>query len=214
MRCSTIARVAAALVLSGCSGRDTPAQRDSVTVSGTIVPSAPAGADTVTAKPDSSGGMAGMDHSSMPGMSGSPAPTASGGQPAKPADPMAGMDHSNMPGMGASPARKSSGGRTATASVPMAGMDHSKMDMSGSTSTTPRRTATTPAPAMAGMDHSTMPMSTARVQPTADPAMQKLQQIVAQLVQDSVVQRRIREDSVLRNRWNDPALKRQIGIRP
>lgn len=59
-----------------------------------------------------------------------------------------------------------------------------------------------------------MPMGKKTAQPTADPVMEKLQMIVAQLVQDSVVQRRIREDSVLRNRWNDPAIKRTIGARP
>lgn len=213
MRCSTIARIGTALVLGGCTGRDTSEQRDTATASGAIAPNAAAPADTVTSAPDSAGGMAGIDHSNMPGMGGNTATKASGGQTtAKPAAPMAGMDHSNMPGMSGGPARKSPAGQSAKPAAPMSAMDHSQMNMSGSTPSTPRRTTTTSA--MEGMDHSTMSMSKTPTRPAADPAMQKLQQIVAQLVQDSVVQRRIREDSVLRNRWNDPALKRTIGTRP
>lgn len=44
--------------------------------------------------------------------------------------------------------------------------------------------------------------------PTAD--TEKLLTLVAELVQDSVVQRRIQEDPVLREKWQDPAVRRII----
>ena len=123
-------------------------------------------------------------------------------------NPMAGMDHSKMPGMGRS--------STAPPSNPMPGMDHSKMPGMA------RGNAPTPPAPMTGMDHSKMQMNppTARPSPAMDhstmggtagaenAADRKLQQIVARLVQDSVVLKRIEADSVLRARWLDPVIQR------
>jgi len=125
--------------------------------------------------------MTGMDHSNMPGMAGTAATPA--------ADPMAGMDHSRMD----MPAR--TGATTTQPRDAMAGMDHSQMTASGATAQP------------AGVDHSAMPgMASA-----ASPADTKLQQIIARLLTDPVVIGRIQADSVLRNRWQDPAVRRLVG---
>lgn len=64
---------------------------------------------------------------------------------------------------------------------------------------------------MAGMDHSKM----AGMQPPApNAAEQKLQQLVGELVEDSVVRARIQADSILRNRWQDPEVRRILLGRP
>lgn len=47
-----------------------------------------------------------------------------------------------------------------------------------------------------------------------NPTDQKLQRLIAQLVQDSVVRSRIQSDSVLRNRWQDPEVRRVLLGRP
>ncbi len=165
--------------------------------------------------PSTSGNaMAGMDHSKMPGM-GTKAATPTSG-------PTAGMDHSKMPGM----APKTSTEKSGT----MAGMDHSKMPGTAVKTSTEKKGTT------AGMDHSKMVMApdsqakrnASSAQPamdhaamghatpsTTDPAAavaadEKLVQIAARLVQDSIVMRRIQMDSTLRNRWADSAVRRLI----
>lgn len=49
---------------------------------------------------------------------------------------------------------------------------------------------------------------------TPDAAEQKLQRLVGVLVQDSVIRARIQADSVLRNRWQDPEVRRILLGRP
>ena len=174
------------------------------------------------AKPDSvsgsqpASGMAGMDHATMPGMS----KTAPATGRATPSGSMAGMDHSNMPGM----TKASGSASAATRPNPMARMDHSNMPgMTKAPSTAPRPA---PATAMAGMDHSNMPgmaksaTSAGGTTPAAimefgaSPADEKLRQIVAALVRDSVVQRRIAADSVLRRAWDNAAVRQLILTTP
>ena len=73
------------------------------------------------------------------------------------------------------------------------------------------------------MDHSQMPMGTSRAPSTAGPAAaprvtapdraradadEKLQQLIAGLVKDSVVRARIQADTALRRRWADTSLRR------
>lgn len=82
--------------------------------------------------------------------------------------------------------------------------------------------ARTPAPAHQGMDHSratpdphvghAQAQGTAPATAGAAPGMDKLMTLVAELVQDSVVQRRIEQDSILRGQWEDPGV-RQIILR-
>jgi uncharacterized protein involved in copper resistance len=131
-------------------------------------------------------GMAGMDHSKMPGMSSPDTST-----------PMAGMDHSKMPGMGT---------RTAPART-MAGMDHSKM--------TGMATKTASPNAMAGMDHSNMPgmpgMPSASPTTAADA---KLDRLVATLLNDPIVRQRIQSDSALRRRWDEAARRTLLPTSP
>ena len=132
--------------------------------------------------------MQGMDHSNMPGMQ----PSArQGGN-------MQGMDHSNMAGMQPSPGQ---GGT-------MQGMDHGAMNMPGQQQ--PGQ--------MAAMDHSGM----SGMQPRqggaaaqgaplgADQGTRKVQQLVTELVEDPVVRQRIQADSVLRNRWQNPGVRRVL----
>ena len=149
--------------------------------------------------PASSGSMAGMDHSNMPGMSAGSSAARAGAQP------MAGMDHSNMPGMQPTRATTSA----ARPSTGMAGMDHSNMPGMSGNSASPAR-----APAMAEMDHSSMPGMSATPPTVArgavDPGTQKLDALVAELVRDSVVQRRIQQDPALREAWSDPEVRAEV----
>jgi hypothetical protein len=129
-----------------------------------------------------------MDHSNMPGMQTSGAP-------------MAGMDHSAMAG----PPR---GGTAAGgAAQGMAEMDHANMPGMQTGNASPRQSAP-----MAGMDHSAMPgmQQTSGAAAAADPGAEKLRMLVAQLVQDSVVQRRIQQDSALREAWSKPVVRQEV----
>ena len=195
----------------------TPPPMDEMTSSGDMVMDA-----------DSSGtvGMAGMDHSQM----GAAAANATTPGADSGAGSMAGMDHSQMAMPAQSPAGTSAaatnGAPAAGASGSMAGMDHSKMQMGGTAAPAAERargTATPAAGGMAGMDHSQMPMGTNRAQnatarTTAPPvtaqdraraaADEKLQQLIAGLVKDSVVRARIQADTALRRRWADTSLRR------
>lgn len=194
---------ACVLTFTACSGNT-----DETETSAKAGATAPAVARGDSAKNDSASGMAGMDHSKMPGMGGS------GTQPDTGA--MAGMDHSKMPGV--SPpvsrssattssidhanmpgmTRRSTGAPASSGS--MAGMDHGSMP--GTNRSAPAGQSPIPA-----MDHANTPGSSM----TATSADDKIQEIVAQLTKDSVVLARIRADSVLRNRWQDPALRKLIG---
>ena len=210
-------------LVMGCSPRtDETAQRD------TAAGAAPA--DTA--------GMAGMDHSKMDMGTGAtadsavpaaadPARVPGGRQPAAqtaPVDPMAGMDHSKMAMPSPAPATTPGAARTAnpgpagrsTASsgaTAMAGMDHSKMGM-GSTAPAPRA-PTARAGEMAGMDHSRMtpgpgtPRGSAAT-PRVTPGDEKLQRLVAALLQDSVVRQRVQADTALRRQWADTTLRRVL----
>ncbi len=66
---------------------------------------------------------------------------------------------------------------------------------------------------MQGMDHSRMaagtPQDAPRVQ-ADDTGMEKLRVLVAELVQDSVVQARIQRDPELRRRWEDEGVRRVL----
>ena len=181
---------------------------------------------------DSSGmaGMAGMDHSKM-GATGATTPTADSA-----AGSMAGMDHSQMAMSAQPPATSQATGTkrapAAAAGGSMAGMDHSQMQMGGAPAPAAGRGRGTGTPAatggMAGMDHSQMPMGTNRPQAAAGgntaprvtaqdqaraAADDKLQQLIAGLVKDSVVRARIQADTALRRRWADTSLRR-ILINP
>ena len=168
---------------------------------------------------DSTGGMAGMDHSNMPGMSGadssiSAAGTMEGmdhantpgmGSGASATRSAAAMDHSNMPGMSGSGAAARSGSRAPAAASAIAGMDHSRMANPAPRAGASGRTAMDHA-AMPGMDHASMPgMATAN-----NAADAKLVELISLLATDPVVLRRIQADSVLRNRWANPALRRLL----
>lgn len=62
---------------------------------------------------------------------------------------------------------------------------------------------------MAGMDHTGM----SGIQGGAlgaDQGTRKVQQLVTELVEDPVVRQRIQADSVLRNRWQDPGVRRVL----
>ena len=172
--------------------------------------------------------MAGMDHSQM--QMGAAGPTASTPAADSSAGGMAGMDHSQMP-MPGQPAAQGTGASrppAAAAGNSMAGMDHSQMQMGGTPAAAAGRGrgtgSGTPAATggMAGMDHSQMPMGTNRAQNAgraAAPAAtaqdraraaadEKLQQLIAGLVKDSVVRARIQADTALRRRWADTSLRR------
>lgn len=168
---------------------------------------------------------AAMDHSTMPGM------RATGQTSARSVDRPSGVDHSRMPGMQAVPSRR--GGANV-----MAGMDHeaSAAIGRGTPGTSRRATMDRAASGAVPMDHSNMPgMGGSPVPgssraggvpgsgplasphgmpapPIQDPGTAKLVQLVAKLVQDSVVRRRLQVDSVLRNRWNDPDVREALGI--
>ena len=109
----------------------------------------------------------------------------------------------------AAPAR--TGTANPAAGGAMAGMDHSNMPgMQGGSAPAAR-------PAAGGMPGMNMPSAGAggrAVQPGGDPGMQKLQTLVAELVQDSVVQRRIRQDPELRDAWSDPQVRQEVLARP
>ena len=216
---ATVVGLCVSLTMAACSPRtDDVERRDSASGGG---------------RGDTAAGMAGMDHSKMD-MGMAPAPdsvratsrNAAGSARTAAVDPMAGMDHSKMamPSPPASPstarpASPGSAGRTTASAGPpdMAGMDHSKMAM-GSTPapTTPRtRAPSAPAGAMAGMDHSRMtagpgsPSSSAAAQ-RATAGDEKLQRLVAALLQDSVVRQRVLADTALRRQWADTALRRVL----
>ena len=157
-------------------------------------------------------GMAGMDHSKMPGMSPDTATSMAGMDHSKmpgmatktaPANTMAGMDHSKMPGMAT---------KTAPANA-MAGMDHSKMP-GMATQTTAKSAAPS---AMAGMDHSNMPGMTGTsnaAMPAATAADAKLDLFVATLLNDPMVRQRIQSDTALRRRWDEAARRTLLPSRP
>lgn len=146
-----------------------------------------------------SAGMAEMDHSRMGGMAGHAAPSeARGESPTMDHSRMAGMqamDHSRMQ---AAPSDRSRSSASAAGS--MAEMDHGNMNMSGQARTAPR------------MDHAGMP----GMQPGApadmsnDAGMEKLRALVAELVQDPMVQAQIQADTALRRRWADEGVRRVL----
>jgi uncharacterized protein involved in copper resistance len=147
--------------------------------------------------------MAGMDHSRMGGVAGQTSASASrGGTPA--------MDHSQMSGMqGMDHSRMQAAGDPSRAAPPAAGrmaeMDHSNMNMPGRT------------PTIQGMDHANMPgmqPGAAATMPMDDAGMEKLRALVAELVQDSMVQAQIQTDPALRRRWADEGVRRVLLNRP
>ena len=184
----------AALALAAC-GRDNDRPNPTDSARGDVAPAT----DT---------GMAGMDHSKMPGMTADSAAATAGR--ANPAGAMAGMDHSQMPGM--APAASN----TKTTSGNMAGMDHSKMPgMGAMKTTTAANTTKASGGSMAGMDHSNMPGMTAAPAPAPAPAGEvKLEQLIAALLRDSVVQARIRADTALRRRWDQAAQRTLLPNTP
>ena len=198
MRLSTLSAVLLAAAV-GCRSGDTGTDR---------APDRRAARDSAGGETVDTGAMAGMDHSKMPGMA-KATPSTSG--------EMASIDHSKMPGM--AKATPSTGGETAgtdhskmpgmtkvasSTSNATAGMDHSKMP-SMAPSTRTRETSTMP-----GVDHAGMAMSTKNLEFGADPADEKLKQVVALLVRDSIVMRRIQADPSLRATWADQAVRRLI----
>lgn len=179
--------------------------------------------------PDESGDMAGMDHSTMsmpaPGAADRATPAAGNPSAARRAannSGMAGMagmgamDHSgmDMPASG-SQARRPSGGTAATAQG-MAGMP----GMKGMSAPSGRSAGTTSMPGMqgmqgmsgmqgpAGMNHEGMSMPGSARMPPPDPSLEKLQQMVQILTRDPLVRQRIQADTILRNRWADPDVRK------
>ena len=155
-----------------------------------------------------SSGMGGMDHSQMAGMDhskmGAPAATEPGADSG--AGAMAGMDHSQMQ-MGGTPAPAAGGGGgtgtgTVTTAGSMAGMDHSQMPMGTNPTQNAGRAAARP---------TTAPTPQDRARAAAD---EKLQQLIAGLVKDSVVRARIQADTALRRRWADTSLRRILSNPP
>ena len=187
------------------------------------------GTGTSTAQGSTSGSMAGMDHSNMPGMSSAtPARSQAGTSRGSTMSGMSGMDHSNMPGMSANPSAGGSRSST-TATGSMAGMDHANMPGMSTVPTsrgqggTSRGSTASGTGGMAGMDHSTMPMSTGAtpgmqgmpgMQAAPDAATQKLQELVATLVEDPAVRQRILADSTLRKGWQNPAVRQSVRKQP
>ena len=163
--------VAAVIVASACTGGGDDRQDTAKAV--IRADTAPAGAAKAPVA-DSAGGMAGMDHSKMPGMTGAPA-----------------AGRVNM-----APARSGQN---------MVGMDHSRMNMGTST---PQQTV----PTTDHAGHAAAPpvASTTPAVTTASAADQKLQKLIARLVEDLIVQQRIQADSVLRSRWQDSTVRRRF----
>ena len=118
---------------------------------------------------------------------------------------MAGMDHSAM----AAPSAGGSSGQTRAA--PMTGMDHSNMPGMGATGAAPAAQDAMPA-----MDHSNMPgmqpssAAAPPAAPTRDAGYEKLRNLVAELLEDTTVQRRVQQDPALREAWADPAVRQVI----
>ncbi|MBA2556153.1 MAG: hypothetical protein H0V12_02215 [Chloroflexi bacterium] len=221
-------RLAALLLIAGCSNPQPPADE---TQRGETGPTAPA---TATAVPDTSAanghsagdhGMAGMDHGAAP--AGAAGSTSMEGMDH---GAMAGMDHSRMGGM-----QHGQTQHAQTAQTP--GMDHSRMGgmQHGQTqhgqTAQPRGMDHSSMPgiqhgtmnvrggdgmrrdgAMPGMDHSRMDGMEQRPAgvPWDDAGMEKLLLLVAELVRDPAVQARIQADSVLRRRWEDEGLRRVL----
>jgi hypothetical protein len=162
-----------------------------------------------------------VDHSTMT-MPGDTAMNMAGSS--EPAD-MAGMDHSTMakpaPGVaggtnsarGSAPAAPRAGNKGGMAG--MGAMDHSGMDMSPPRpqTRTSSGAAVAAAPRMSGtsgMGHGGMSMPGSAPTLPADPALEKLQQMVRLLTRDPLVRQRIQADTALRNRWTDPEVRRII----
>ena len=142
------AALALALVACGGTGKDSSATDSARGEVASTTDTGMAGMDHskmpgMAANSGADSAMAGMDHSKMQGM----APATSDTKTTT--GSMAGMDHSKMAGM----APSASNSKMATRS--MAGMDHSKMPGMGATKTTNATKAT--GGSMAGMDHSNMP---------------------------------------------------------
>ncbi len=139
--------------------------------------------------------MAGMDHGGMSGQSEMPEMDHGAvpeGQAT--ADGMEGMDHSQMPGMS---------GTQRPAPDGSSEMDHSQMSRMEDQAAPPEN--------MQGMDHSGM-AGMRHEAAAASPldGMDKLRMLVAELVKDPVVQQEIQSDSVLREQWTDPGVRRVI----
>jgi uncharacterized protein involved in copper resistance len=197
-------RLAALLLIAGCSNPQPPADE---TQRGETGPTAPA---TATAVPDTSAanahsagvhGMAGMNHGAAPA-------GAAGSTPMQGMDhgAMAGMDHPRMGGMRHDQTQH---GQTAQTR----GMDHSRMPgMRHGAMNVPGGDGMRRDGAMPGMDHSRidrMEQSAAGVR-SDDAGMEKLRLLVAELVRDPAVQARIQADSVLRRRWEDEGVRRVL----
>ncbi|CAN5682752.1 hypothetical protein BH23GEM8_BH23GEM8_02580 [soil metagenome] len=197
-------RLAALLLIAGCSNPQPPADE---TQRGETGPTAPA---TATAVPDTSAanghsagdhGMAGMDHGAAP--AGAAGSTSMEGMDH---GAMAGMDHSRMGGMQHGQTQH---GQTAQPR----GMDHSSMPgIQHGTMNVPGGDGMRRDGAMPGMDHSRMDGMEQRPAgvPWDDAGMEKLLLLVAELVRDPAVQARIQADSVLRRRWEDEGLRRVL----
>jgi uncharacterized protein involved in copper resistance len=197
-------RLAALLLIAGCSNPQPPADETQRSETG---PTAPA---TATAVPDTSAadahsagdhGMAGMNHGAAPA-----GPAGSTPMQGMDHGAMAGMDHSRMGGMRHD---QTPHGQTAQTR----GMDHSSMPgMQHGAMNVPGGDGMRRDGAMPGMDHSRMDgmeQSAAGVR-WDDAGMEKLRLLVAELVRDPSVQARIQADSVLRRRWEDEGVRRVL----
>ncbi len=192
------------VLAAGCSGGDdgntSTANRSAAPTADTTAAARPPASPADSSAAGLNGSMAGMDHTGMAGKGAAGASVST--------HPMAGMDHSQM----AMPGRQSASAQRSSATPSsMAGMDHSQMAMPGRQAASAQRSSATPS-SMAGMDHSQMAMGTTGDAglPAESLADEKLKQIVAALMQDSMVARLVANDSVLRNRWQDAAVRRLL----
>ena len=179
--------------------------------------------DTTSVGANPADAMAGMDHG--PASLAGPAEHAghAEAQQSGAAESHARMGHvppaATSPG-GSMPADHSQHAQVAVSSEPgpTSGAEHSQHTVASPAADATRAAA----PAHQGMDHSQTSADplvghgqapgAAPVTAGAAPGMDKLMTLVAELVQDSVVQRRIEQDSILRRQWEDSGV-RQIILR-
>ncbi len=115
------------------------------------------------------------------------------------------MNHANMPGMQHGTATGTHGVQHGGASTPR----HEGMQHGAAAPGAPRMDHSR----MQGMDHSRMGAGTTQGAPRAqadDAGMEKLRMLVAELVQDSVIQARIQANPELRRRWENEGVRRVL----
>lgn len=228
MHANSRTALVAALLLAACSGpgrEEASKPVQTVTADTPTIEPAAAGHDMhampdTTARPShdhhgASGAMAGMDHNAMAATSGAGATDHAG---------MQGMDHGQAHSTAGSDERRAGSAETSahaagghaghamSGSPAIAGTARSRAPSAHAGHVAGRRQDSSAAMAeMHQMDHAQ------RAAPSAIPAgegMDKILTLVQELVQDSAVLQRIRQDSVLREAWADPGVRRLVLQQP